>query len=95
MSLTGFKHRADADLPSWASDLNNMYWFVRVEGRNKTKRRRYYRYIRKERLRLVEAGIAKQHVDAVCKYLVSLKEVNARRLDKCMAEPPRQLELPF
>lgn len=95
MSLTGFKHRAIAKIPQWANDLNNYYWRVRVEGRNAAKRRRYYRYIRKEKLRLIESGICPDEIEAVCKYLVSLKEVNARRLDQQMMEETKQLMLPF
>ncbi len=95
MSLTGFKHRADADVPLWGKDLMNLYWYVRVQGRDEAKRRRYYRYIKKERLRLVEDGICPHQIDALCKYLVSLKEVNARRLDLVLQSPPLQLNLPF
>lgn len=71
------------------------YWVIRVEGRNVTKRRRSYRAIKKEKLLLVEAGFHFEHVDAVCKYLVSLKQVNADRLDVILKSEPKQLRLKF
>lgn len=37
--------------------LKEYYWHIRVEGRDKAKRRRYYRYVAKEKLRLAEQGI--------------------------------------
>ncbi len=89
------QHRAEADLPDWAARLNNYYWRVRVEGRNKTIKRSFYRLIRIERLRLVEMGYNIEHVDAVCKYLVSLKQVNAERVMVILESEPKQLRLDF
>lgn len=68
------------------------YWIVRVEERNETKRRRHYRAIEKEKLKLVEAGIHFEYVDA---YLVSLKQMNADRLNNVLTSEPRQLKLQF
>jgi len=93
--MHGFHHRAVADLPDWAGDLNNYYWRIRNEGRDKTKRRKYYRRVRAERLRLVEAGICLNKVDAVCKYLVSLKQVNADRMHVALESEPQQLSFNF
>jgi len=93
--MYGFTNRATCDLPSWASDLSNYYWRVRVEGRDSSKRRRFYRYIKKERLRLVESGINKDLVNRACKYLVSLKEVNSIRYIQQSKTEVMQLELPF
>jgi len=78
--MFGFHNRSVADLPPWSNALNNYYWRVRVEGRNKTTRRKFYRLIRAERLRLVELGVDAAQINAVCKYLVSMKQVNADRL---------------
>ncbi len=93
--MSGFQHRATSELPTWANVLQGYYWRVRVEGRDKTKRRRYYRYIRIERLRLVELGIELDEVEAVCKYLVSLKQINADRLHLILVGEPEQLRLDF
>lgn len=35
-------------IPHWAVRLNNYYWVIRNEGRNKTKRRMYYRLVAAE-----------------------------------------------
>ncbi len=91
----GFTHRAHVDLPVWAHTLTNLYWTVRVEARNASKRRKYYRYIRKERLRLVEAGISANEVDVVCKYLVSLKKINAERVRTEFTAKSKQLFFVF
>lgn len=93
--IYGFKHRALTDLPKWANNLRFPYWMIRVEGRNKAKRRRYYRAVLKERIRLVESGVPIEHVDAVCKYLVSLRLSSADNLRKVLSEPAKQLNLPF
>jgi len=78
--MDGFTHRAVAEVPKWANLLNNYYWRVRVEGRNKSLKRKYYRLIKKEKLRLVELGIPVSQINSVCKYLVSLKQINADRM---------------
>ena len=93
--MYGFKNRAVCDLPSWANNLNNYYWRVRVDGRDKSTRRKFYRYIKAEKLRLVELGIDANLINRACKYLVSLKEVNASRYNEYSNMPIRQLELPF
>lgn len=77
MITAHFKHRALIAIPKWAGNLHFPYWMIRVEGRNQTKRRKYYRAILKEKIRLVESGIPIEHVEAVCKYLVSHKQTNA------------------
>lgn len=93
--IFGFRHSALVDLPQWSRHLKTNYWIIRVEGRNATKKRRAYRAIEKERLRLVEAGIHVEHVDAVCKYLVSLKQVNADKLNIILKSEPKQLRLQY
>lgn len=87
--------RSDGTIPEWASQLNNYYWRVRVQYRNKTTRRKYYRLIQREKLRLAEAGISMHKINAVCKYLVSLKEVNADRMHIALESEPQQLTFDF
>lgn len=91
----GFKDRAEVDLPDWSLNLRGYYWKIRVEGRNKSMRRKYYRYVRAEKLRLVEAGICLRQINAVCKYLVSLKQVNADRLKLVFESDSKQLCFDF
>ena len=93
--IYGFKHRALTDLPHWAENLHFPYWMIRVEWRNKAKRRRYYRDVLKEKIRLVESGVPIEHVDAVCKYLVSHRQSAAENLRNVLALPINQLHLPF
>lgn len=93
--MHGFHHNALVDLPEWANLLTNHYWRIRVEGRNKTIRRRHYRYVRAEKLRLVEAGICPHKINAVCKYLVSLKQINANRLHVVFQAEFKQLTFDF
>lgn len=61
------------DLPEWASLLKNYYVVIRIENRNKTIVRRYYRLVSKEKYRLACLGIDQQQITAVCRYLASLK----------------------
>lgn len=91
----GFKHRALAQLPHWANVLHFPYWRIRVEGRNQALRRRCYRVIEKEKLKLVEQGIPIEHVNAVCKYLVNHRESNANNLRHVLEIPILQMKLPF
>lgn len=93
--MYGFHHRAVYDLPDWTVRLTNLYWHVRMDARNAARLRKHYRAIRKERLLLVEAGIDVEHVNAVCKYLVSLKQINADRLHSILNTEAKQLSLNF
>jgi hypothetical protein len=93
--INRFKHRALAHLPHWANVLHLPYWRIRVEGRNRALRRRCYRIIEKEKLKLVEQGIPVEHVNAVCRYLVNLRETSANNLQQVLAEPILQMKLPF
>lgn len=93
--IYGFKHRALTEVPKWAGGLHFPYWMIRVEGRNKAKRRKYYRAVLKEKIRLVESGIPIEHIEAVCKYLVSHKQSAANELIRVLTEPERQLKFRF
>lgn len=93
--MQGFHHRGEFDPPEWANNLKNYYWYIRVEGRDKAKRRRYYRRIYKEKLRLVESGVPEIIVEAACRYLVRLEHKAGLKLVKLLEAPTRQLTLPF
>lgn len=93
--MKGFHHNALTDVPAWAKQLEYPYWKIRVEGRNKVLRRKYYRMIRAEKLRLVELGYEIELIDAICKYLISHKQVNAKRLEAKLKSPAQQLSLNF
>lgn len=93
--MYGFRHRAIASVPSWALNLKQSYFLIRVENRNKTLVRKYYRRIQKEKLKLVELGIDYAQINAVCKYLISLKQANADRLDISLQTEIRQLTFDF
>lgn len=93
--MLGFTNRACADVPPWAATLNNYYWRIRVEGRNKSLRRKYYRLVRIEKLRLLELGVPLAQINVVCKYLVSLKQVNADRMSIELESDTKQLSFDF
>jgi hypothetical protein len=89
----GFDSAKYVDLPEWANDLRNLYWVIRVEGRIEAKRRRYYRKVEKEKLRLAELGIPQTKIAAVCRYLCNFK--NANTLREVLAIEERQLSFLF
>lgn len=93
--MYGFKHRATANLPKWSDNLRHHYFMIRFNSRNKTTKRKYYKLIEKEKLRLVESGIDYTKINAVCKYLVSLKQINADRLHMALQEESKQLSFDF
>lgn len=91
-----FHPQPTVSLPQWANTLVNYYWHIRVEGRDKTKRRYYYRLVRKERLRLVEQfALEQQLVDATCRYLANFNRIAADRLQCLLIQQPIQLKLNF
>lgn len=58
-----------SELPDWSGRLTNYYCVIRVEKRNKAIRRRYYRKVEKEKLRLAELGICQECIRITCRYL--------------------------
>lgn len=58
-----------SELPDWAGRLTNYYCIIRVERRNEALRRKYYRRVEKEKLRLAELGICQECIRLVCRYL--------------------------
>lgn len=93
--IFGFKPKGNFVLPEWAGTLKNYYWVIRVESRDKDKRRKYYRWIAKEKLRLVETGIDYELIKAVCKYLSNLGLQSEIRLIAIANEEKKQLKLDF
>ncbi len=93
--MYGFHNRGGFDTPPWALKLTHYYWVIRVEGRDKVKRRRYYRYVEKEKLRLAEMGIHQPLILAVCKYLVNLSVVSGNKMHQIMTAEVRQLTFDF
>lgn len=93
--MYGFHNRGGADLPEWSGLLVNYYYRIRVEGRDKVKRRRYYRYVAKEKLRLAEIGVDQTLIIAVCRYLVNFNVVSGNKVTQLMMTEPRQLVFDF
>lgn len=92
---SGFNPQVNVDLPDWANLLKNYYWRIRVEGRDKVKKRRYYRYVTKEKLRLAESGIDQQLINAVCRYLSSFNVISANKLRQLLIAQSPQLSFDF
>ena len=92
---SGFNPQANVDLPDWANLLKNYYWRIRVEGRDKVKKRRYYRYVTKEKLRLAESGIDQQLINAVCRYLSSFNVISANKVRQLLIAQSPQLSFDF
>ena len=76
-------------MPIWARRLKEFYWRISLEGRDKAKRRRYYRYAAKEKLRLAEQGINQDVIIAVCKYLANLNAMNGYKLNNLLKTLPK------
>ena len=83
------------DVPTWANRLKQLYWVIRVERHSRVKRRRYYRYVLKEKLRLVELGYEQELVNAICRYYCELNVVSGRRLEYVLTNPSPQMGLNF
>lgn len=92
---SGFNPQANVDLPDWANLLKNYYWRIRVEGRDKVRKRRYYRYVTKEKLRLAETGIDQQLINAVCRYLSSFNVISANKVRQLLIAQSPQLSFDF
>lgn len=93
--MHGFHNRGGESLPEWSGLLVNYYWRIRVEGRDKVKRRRYYRYVAKEKLRLAEIGVDQILIKAVCRYLVNFNVISGRKVKELMVIEPKQLTFDF
>ena len=74
---------------------NNLYWVIRNQGRNKTKRRMYYRLVAKEKLRLAENNIDQDLINATCRYLADFKIVHGLKMYSLIQSPKPQQPLQF
>ena len=83
------------DRPKWSAGLTSLYWHIRVEGRDKAKRRKYYRYVAKEKLRLAELGIDQELIEAVCRYLCRMDRSSGERMLQLMQQARPQLAFKF
>lgn len=93
--MYGFHHRGYVDLPDWAHRLYAPYWRIRVEGRNKSLRRKCYREVEKIKLELVESGCCSELVNAVCRYLSNHRKTSAKEVQRLLDNPNPQLTLFF
>lgn len=50
------------------SELNNLYWHIRYT-RNPSVKRKYYRYVVKEKKRLIESGVDCEELRLLCRSL--------------------------
>ncbi len=60
------------------SKLYNLYWYIRVM-RNKSIKRRYYRYAAAEKKRLIESGVDAEELRLLCRSLSNRWNVHAER----------------
>lgn len=79
----------------WAQRLKNYYVVVRVHRRNQAMRRKYYRKIEREKLRLAEMDINQDLINAVCRYLATMNVVSGRKVDELVRSPCKQLTIHF
>ncbi len=64
------------------SKLNNLYWFIRYT-RNKSEKRKYYRYVMKEKKRLIESGVDMEYLRLYCRALSKRQNSHAEsRLER-------------
>ena len=83
------------DLPLWSVSLCNYYVVIRLDGRNKTIRRRYYRKVEVEKLRLAELGVYQPHIKAVARFLATLNHSQCSSLENLLKEPVLQFSFDF
>jgi hypothetical protein len=64
------------------SKINNLYWHIRF-NRNKSIKRRYYRYVAAEKKRLIESGVDMEYLRLYCRALSSRQNQHAEsRLER-------------
>ncbi|MER2514434.1 MAG: hypothetical protein ABTQ25_18800, partial [Nitrosomonas ureae] len=54
-------------------------WRTRYHSRNKSAKRRYYRYVANEKKRLINSGVHIEEVRLLCRHLANLRNVCAER----------------
>lgn len=61
--------------------LNNLYWQIRY-SRNKSRKRKYYRYAAAEKKRLIASGVDPEELRLICRTLAKQHcEYAERRLE--------------
>ncbi|WP_146162130.1 hypothetical protein [Nitrosomonas ureae] len=60
------------------STLNNFYWRIRYT-RSKSEKRKFYRYVAKEKKRLIESGVDKEELRLLCRALSNTLNLHAER----------------
>lgn len=94
--LHGFHHQGVDRRPDWVSyELHLWYFMLRVEKPKAAKRRKLYRWIAKEKLRIAEMGIEQELIEATCRYLSGYSVVAGRKMIELMDAPVAQLRLDF
>ena len=61
-------------MPDMFGKLHNLYWFIRYNRRNKPVKRRYYRYVSKEKKRLLELGADAEEIRLLCRHLANPRQ---------------------
>mgnify|MGYP001611776182 CR=1 len=59
--------------------LIHLYWFIRYYSRNKSKKRKYYRYVAAEKKRLIESGVDKEELRLLCRSLSGRHNTHAEK----------------
>jgi|GEM_PF-5428252 len=94
--IHGFRSQGVGIRPSWvSSNLHVWYFILRVEKPKGSKRRRLYRFIEKEKLRLAEQNIDQELIKATCRYLATYNVVSGNKMIEIMNNPPKQMALQF
>lgn len=71
-------------VPGWARTLANLYWRLRaVRRHDQAGRRKWYRYIRRERDYLEGQGVDSELIRLACRYL--MRPVEGKALDRLLA----------
>jgi hypothetical protein len=89
------------DLPNWTDNLKPLYCRLRLSKHNGALRRRYYREIEKEKLRLAEEGVNQDKIRLACRFLSNTNymrgniSTNAMEVVEFLNESDKQMILPF
>lgn len=66
-------------LPKWAGTLANLYWHLRAcRSWDSAERRKWYREIGKEKIKLVNAGVIAIELHLTCRVLASPRSQTAK-----------------
>lgn len=72
-------------MPPWSQKLRGLYWELRAKRIG--SRRSLYRHIRKERTRLLQAGICPFQLHTVCRVLANPRSETAQaRMRRALIE---------